>query len=86
MLKSYRQTINASPEIVFPLLCPVREVEWLDGWEYKMIYCVSGLIEKGAVFSTANTGGRVPSGLLRDTKLKRGLWSSLVSPRVRYAY
>jgi hypothetical protein len=56
LLKRYRQTIDASPEIVFPLLCPVREAEWLDGWEYMMIYSVSGLIEKGAVFSTANPG------------------------------
>lgn len=54
--KSYRQTIDASPEIVFPLLCPVRETEWLDGWAYSMIYSVSGLVEPGAVFSTANPG------------------------------
>jgi hypothetical protein len=50
------QTINASPEVVFPLLCPVREAEWLDGWEYEMIYSKSGLVEEGAVFSTANEG------------------------------
>ena len=52
MVRSYRQTIDASPEIVFPLLCPVREAEWLDGWEFTMIYSVSGSMEKGAVFST----------------------------------
>jgi len=56
MHKRYRQRIDASPEIVFPLLCTVREVEWLDGWEYTMIYSVSGLIEKGAVFSTVSPG------------------------------
>lgn len=56
MFKSYRQTIDAPPETVFPLLCPVREAEWLDGWEYEMIYSMSGLIEKGAAFSTANPG------------------------------
>ncbi len=48
----YRQTINADPQAVFPLLCPVREAEWLDGWRYRMIYSDSGLIETGAVFST----------------------------------
>ena len=29
--RKYRQTINAAPHVVFPLLCPVREAEWLDG-------------------------------------------------------
>lgn len=54
--KTYRQTINASPQTVFPLLCPVREAEWLDGWQYTMIYSESGLVEKGAVFSTSRKG------------------------------
>lgn len=55
-VRTYRQTINARPEVVFPLLCPVREAEWLDGWNYAMIFSVSGLAEKGAVFSTSNPG------------------------------
>jgi hypothetical protein len=54
--RSYRQTICADPETVFPLLCPVREVEWLDGWQYEMIYSESGLAEEGAVFSTSQSG------------------------------
>ena len=58
--KTYCQTIEASPGQVFPLLCPVREAEWLDGWEYTMIYSESGLVEEGAVFTT-------PSGDEPDT-------------------
>jgi hypothetical protein len=54
--RTYRQTINAIPEKVFPLLCPVREAEWLDGWHYAMIYSDSGLIEEGAVFRTLHEG------------------------------
>ena len=50
--REYRQTINATPEKMFPLLCPVREADWLDGWRYNMIYSESGLVEEGAVFST----------------------------------
>ena len=50
--RSYRQTIFVIPEKVFPLLCPAREADWLDGWQYNMIYSTSGLVEKGAVFST----------------------------------
>ena len=34
--REYRQTIEASAETVFPLLCPVREAQWLDGWRYSM--------------------------------------------------
>jgi hypothetical protein len=56
MVRTYRQTIDAKPDVVFPLLCPVREAEWLDGWEYAMIYSVSGLVEEGSVFSTTNPG------------------------------
>ncbi len=54
--RTYRQSIKAPPERVFPLLCPVREAEWLDGWRCHMIYSESGLVEKGAVFSTRNVG------------------------------
>ncbi len=54
--RSYRQTINAPPDIVFPLLCPVREAEWLDGWKYEMIHSDSGLAEEGCVFSTPGDG------------------------------
>jgi hypothetical protein len=34
----------------------VHEAEWLDGWQYVMIHSESGLIEEGAVFSTAHEG------------------------------
>jgi len=54
--KHYRQTIDAPPGTVFPLLCPAREVEWLDGWAYRMIFSASGLVEPGAVFTTSAPG------------------------------
>jgi ribosome modulation factor len=54
--REYRQTINAKSDKVFPLLCPVREADWLDGWRYNMIYSESGLVEEGAVFSTPYQG------------------------------
>lgn len=55
--RSYRQTIEASPDAVFPLLCPVREAEWLEGWRYTMVHSASGLVEPGAVFTTPPPGG-----------------------------
>ena len=51
LTRRYTQTIDAAPERVFPLLCPVREAEWLDGWRYTMIRSESGLAEAGAVFT-----------------------------------
>lgn len=52
IVRTFTQTINATPDVVFPLICPVREAEWLDGWNYTMVYSKSGLAERGAVFST----------------------------------
>ena len=42
---------------VFPLLCPVREKDWLVDWDYEMIYSQSGLVEKDCVFSTPYENG-----------------------------
>ena len=50
------QTNNGNIDQVFPLLCPVRELDWLDGWNYKMIHSNSGLIEKDCVFATPHHG------------------------------
>ncbi len=50
--RDYRQIINATPDTVFPLLCPVRETEWLAGWQSRIIYSDSGVAEPDCVFST----------------------------------
>ena len=42
----------ASPEEVFPLLCPVREYEWIESWRCGLVYSESGVAEKGCVFTT----------------------------------
>jgi len=53
----YTQANAAPPELVFPLLCPVREAEWVPGWQYRLIYSQSGVAEAGCVFSTPNEDG-----------------------------
>jgi hypothetical protein len=53
----YRQTNVAPPERVFPLLCPVREADWVPGWQYHLIYSDSGVAEDGCVFTTPNEAG-----------------------------
>lgn len=43
---------SAGPEKVFPLLCPVREFDWIPGWECDVIYSESGFNEQGCIFKT----------------------------------
>jgi hypothetical protein len=53
----FTQTNDAPPEKVFPLLCPVREADWVPGWQYRLIYSQSGVAEDGCVFTTPNETG-----------------------------
>ena len=45
------------PEQVFPLLCPVREYDWIDGWSCVMVCSDSGVAERGCVFRTRSELG-----------------------------
>ncbi len=45
--------VDAAPETVFPLLCPVREYDWIEQWQCTMVYTRSGYAEPGCVFQTA---------------------------------
>ncbi len=53
---SFRQINEGAVSDVFPLLCPVREKDWIDGWDYDMVYSKSGLAEEGCVFTTPHHG------------------------------
>lgn len=48
--RSFQLLFNAHPKIIFPLLCPEREKEWIPNWTYEMIHSNSGLIEEGCIF------------------------------------
>ena len=52
VVHEYTQSNFASPERVFPLLCPVREADWIPGWRYELIYSESGVAEAGCIFTT----------------------------------
>ena len=54
--RSYTMTVDASGATLFPLLCPVREYDWIDGWECTMVYSESGVAEMGCVFLTELPG------------------------------
>ena len=49
---SCMQILQASPEKVFPLLCPKREFDWIDGWDCKIIYSESEYAEQDCIFTT----------------------------------
>jgi hypothetical protein len=49
---SYTQSINGTPGQVFPLLCPVRETDWIPGWTTDWVISESGLAEQHCIFQT----------------------------------
>jgi len=50
------QQFQAPPGKVFPLLCPLREYEWIEGWQCEMLHSDSGIAEKNCVFRTRFPG------------------------------
>lgn len=52
VVKQYTMTLCSDPETVFPLLCPVREYDWVEPWSCEMVYSKTGVAEKNAVFKT----------------------------------
>lgn len=49
---TFKQHLAAPPSRVFPLLCPVREKEWIEGWEPSLVISASGVAEPDCVFVT----------------------------------
>jgi hypothetical protein len=69
---TYRQHIVAPPERVFPLLCPVRESAWVQGWDPVLVVSASGVAEEGCVFVTSD-GGRDATWIV--TRLDPESWT-----------
>jgi hypothetical protein len=59
------QTIKAAPSEVHALICPVKEAEWLDGWDYDLIFSQSGFAEAGCVFISRSEGAKEMTGTMR---------------------
>jgi hypothetical protein len=47
-------------------LCPVREADWIDGWQYDMIYSHSGLAEPGCVFTTPSPDNKTTTWYISE--------------------
>ncbi len=51
--RTFAQRYDASPDRVFPYLCPVREAEWVEGWDPSLVVTASGIAEKDCAFVTS---------------------------------
>ena len=47
---SYTQALNAPAEKIFPLLCPVMESKWVNGWDPVDVFTHSGHAERDCIF------------------------------------
>jgi hypothetical protein len=47
---TYTQRLCRPAASVFPLLCPVREADWIKGWNPLVVLSVSGFVEPDCVF------------------------------------
>jgi hypothetical protein len=57
LTRSPHFTVPAVPEQVFPLLCPVREYEWIAPWRCDLLHSASGVAEEDCVFRTTSPDG-----------------------------
>lgn len=57
--------IDGDADVVFRLLCPVRETEWLESWNPEQVYSDSGLAEPQCVFTSAD-GDRKSTWIITD--------------------
>lgn len=46
------QTLKATPDKVFPLLCPTREYDWIETWKCELLFSQSGFAELDCIFAT----------------------------------
>jgi hypothetical protein len=69
--RTWTQHIRATPDRVFPLLCPVREVDWVQGWRPSQVITESGIAERECVFTTAD---REPEAIWAYTEWDPDQW------------
>jgi hypothetical protein len=52
--RSHRITLNDEPGKVFSLFTPEEEKKWAPGWNFTLLYPLSGKIEKNLMFITTD--------------------------------
>jgi hypothetical protein len=56
VIGSHKENIDRTPEGIFPLLCPVQEYKWIDGWDCEIIYSSSDGVENNCIFKEDKSG------------------------------
>lgn len=92
VVRTYTQRLVGAPSQVFPLLCPVREADWIDGWDPLLVVSGSGVAEPDCVFVTAAephdaiwyvTRHEPESGFVEMIKITPSVTACRLSIRVR---
>jgi hypothetical protein len=55
-IASCDQLLHSTPDMVFPLLCPKREYDWIETWKCEIIFSKSGFAELDCIFTTEFPG------------------------------
>lgn len=79
-------TVHATPEEIFPLLCPVREFDWIPHWDCEVIYTESGVAERGCVFLTNKPGEGVDTWVVSHFEPSRRISFVRVDPKRTLLY
>jgi hypothetical protein len=58
VVRTFTQRYRAAAQHVFPLLCPVRECDWIDGWKPALVLSNSGYAELDCTFITGDDDAR----------------------------
>ena len=53
-VQEYDRLFAASPERLFPLLCPSREADWIPGWTCDLVYTTTGYVQPDCIFTTGD--------------------------------
>jgi len=51
ILLDHHEEIGATPEKIFPLLCPAAEYDWIENWDCELVFSRSGVNEEGCIFT-----------------------------------
>ena len=90
--RTYVQRLISKPAYVFPLLCPVREADWIEGWDPLLVISESGFAETDCVFVTASepqdaiwyiTRHEPADGLVEMLKITPGVTACRLSIHLR---
>ena len=90
--RTFTQHLAAEPSRGFPLLCPVREADWIEGWDPVLVWSASGVAERDCVFVTAGESAQAiwfiirhepESGFLEMLKITPGVTACRLSIQLR---